>query len=71
LPKSRFGHIPSWRLFLDGRAFAFASEIERGFQPPHPVKPQSGLPLCRRQERSRKGEATDFIAFAFALLFFL
>jgi hypothetical protein len=29
------------------------------------------VPLCRRLERSLKGEATDFIAFVFALIFFL
>jgi hypothetical protein len=34
-------------------------------------KPGRGPPLCRRPERSPKGEATDLIAFAFAFIFFL
>jgi hypothetical protein len=33
-------------------------------------KPRSGLPLCRRLERSPKGEAIESIAFSFAVVFF-
>ena len=34
-------------------------------------KPRTGLPLCRRLERSPKGEAIESIAFPFAVVFFL
>jgi hypothetical protein len=37
---------------------------------PASSKPRSGLPLCRRPERSQEGEATDLIAFAVACFLF-
>jgi hypothetical protein len=51
-------------------AFAVASEVELGFSPAS--KPAEQRPtLCRRLERSPKGEATDSIAVVFACFIFL
>ena len=40
-----------------------------GLSAPRLPRPRSGLPLCRRHERSPKGEATDLIAFVLCLYF--
>jgi hypothetical protein len=49
---------------------AVASEIELGFSPASKPAAQRRLPLCRRPERSPKGEATDSIAVVFACFYF-
>jgi hypothetical protein len=54
--------------FVFAFAFAFVFGIERA-SAPRLAQPRSGLPLCRRPERSPKGEATDLIAVAFAFVF--
>jgi hypothetical protein len=42
-------------------AVVFAFEIERGFSPASKPSREAALPLCRRQERSPKGEATRLL----------
>jgi len=45
---------------------AFAFGIELGFSPAS-SQPQTALPLCRRLQRSPKGEATDYCLCFFGL----
>jgi hypothetical protein len=55
--------------FASDVPLAFAFVIERGFNPAS-RQPRSGLPLCRRPERSPKVEATDLWPLLLPLHFF-
>jgi hypothetical protein len=57
--------------FCFGFGFGFGFGITAGLLAQRRGKPRRRPPLCRRRERSPKGEATDSIAVAVAVVFLL